>query len=53
MSFKAFHSAKGTIDGVETTVHMSIKGQLAEKITALYEQFMAWFCPQIGSALGL
>jgi putative transposase len=40
MGFKAFHSAKATIDGIET-VHMIRKGQLTEKSMPAYQQFMA------------
>jgi putative transposase len=40
MGFKAFHSAKATIDGIET-VHMIRKGQLTDKSMPAYKQFMA------------
>ena len=40
MGFKAFHSAKATIDGIETA-HMIRKGQLSEKNIPVYKQFMA------------
>ena len=40
MSFKAFHSAKATIDGIETA-HMIRKGQLSEENIPAYKQFMA------------
>jgi transposase-like protein len=39
MGFKAFNSAKATIDGIETA-HMIRKEQLSENIPA-YKQFMA------------
>jgi len=38
--FKAFHSAKATIDGIETA-HMIRKGQLADRTIPAYQQFMA------------
>jgi len=38
--FKAFHSAKATIDGIETA-HMIRKGQLGGKGIPAYKQFMA------------
>src|SRR5512136_687561 len=38
--FKAFHSAKATIDGIETA-HMIRKGQLSEENIPAYKQFMA------------
>jgi putative transposase len=40
MGFKAFHSAKVTIDGVESA-HMIRKRQLSEKNIPVYKQFMA------------
>ena len=40
MGFKAFHSAKATIDGIETA-HMIRKGQLSEENMPAYKQFMA------------
>jgi len=40
LGFKAFHSAKAAIDGIETA-HMIRNGQLAEKNKPAYEQFMA------------
>jgi len=40
MNFKAFHSAKATIDGIETA-HMIRKGQLSDEIIPAYKQFMA------------
>jgi putative transposase len=40
MGFKAFHSAKATIAGIETA-HMSRKGQLSEENIPAYKQFMA------------
>ena len=39
MGFKAFHSAKATIDGIETT-HMIRKGQLSEENMPAYKQFI-------------
>src|SRR5664280_1716893 len=51
MGFKAFHSAKATIDGIETA-HMIRKGQLSEKNIPVYKQFMALagqFYPQISA----
>ena len=40
MGFKAFHSAKATIDGIETE-HMIRKGQLSDENIPAYKQFMA------------
>jgi putative transposase len=40
MGFKAFHSAKATIDGIETA-YMLRKGQLSDENTPAYKQFMA------------
>ena len=40
MGFKAFHSAKATIDGIETT-HMIRKGQLSNENIPANKQFMA------------
>ena len=40
MGFKVFHSAKATIDGIETA-HMIRKGQLSEENIPAYKQFMA------------
>ena len=40
MGFKAFHSAKATIDGIETA-HMLRKGQLSGENMPAYMQFMA------------
>jgi putative transposase len=40
MGFKAFHSAKATIDGIETA-HMIRKGQLYDDNIPAYKQFMA------------
>jgi putative transposase len=40
MGFKAFHSAKATLDGFET-VHMIRKGQLPDEKIPAYKQFMA------------
>jgi putative transposase len=40
MGFKAFHSAKATIAGIETA-HMIRKGQLSEENIPAYQQFMA------------
>ena len=40
MGFKAFHSAKATLDGIETA-HMIRKGQLSEDDMPAYKQFMA------------
>ena len=51
--FKAFHSAKATIDGIETA-HMIRKGQLSDENIPAYKQFMAlagYLCPQISAAL--
>jgi len=39
MGFKAFHSAKATIDGIETA-HMIRKGQLSDENIPAYKQFM-------------
>lgn len=41
MGFKAFHSAKATLDGIETA-HMIRKGQLTDKNIPAYQQFMAF-----------
>jgi putative transposase len=40
MGFKAFYSAKATLDGVET-VHMIHKRQLTDENIPAYQQFMA------------
>ena len=40
MGFEAFHSAKATIDGIETA-HMLRKGQLSGENMPAYMQFMA------------
>ena len=40
MGFKAFHSAKATIDGIETA-HMIRKGQLSDENIPAYKQSMA------------
>jgi putative transposase len=40
MNFKAFHSAKATIDGIETA-HMIRKRQLSDENIPAYKQFMA------------
>jgi putative transposase len=40
MGFKAFHSAKATLDGIETA-HMIRNGQLSEGNMPAYKQFMA------------
>jgi len=40
MGFKAFHSTKATIDGIETA-HMIRKGQLSDENIQAYKQFMA------------
>ena len=40
MGFKAFHSAKATLDGIETA-HMIRKGQLSDENRPAYKQFMA------------
>jgi putative transposase len=40
MGFKAFHSAKATLDSIETA-HMIRKGQLTDKSIPAYQQFMA------------
>ncbi|MGZ7093751.1 MAG: IS6 family transposase, partial [Candidatus Angelobacter sp.] len=37
---KAFHSAKATIDGIET-VHMIRKKQLSDQNISAYQQFIA------------
>jgi transposase-like protein len=37
--FKAFHSTKATIDGIETA-HMIRKGQLGDHSIPAYQQFM-------------
>jgi putative transposase len=39
MGFKAFHSAKATIGGIETA-HMIRKGQLSEENMPAYKQFI-------------
>jgi putative transposase len=39
MGFKAFHSAKATLDGIETA-HMIRKGQLAGRTLPAYQQFI-------------
>ena len=39
MGFKAFNSAKATIDGIETA-HMIRKGQLFDENIPAYKQFM-------------
>ena len=52
MGFKALHSAKAAIDGIETA-YMIRKGQLSEENIPAYKQFMALaglFCPQINAA---
>jgi hypothetical protein len=41
MGFKAFHSAKATIDGIETA-HMIRKGQQSDENIPAYKQFMAF-----------
>jgi len=40
MGFNAFHSAKATLDGIETA-HMIRKGQLTDENIPAYKQFMA------------
>ena len=40
MGFKAFHSAKATIDGIETA-HMIRKEQLSDEDIPAYKQLMA------------
>ena len=40
LGFKAFHSAKATIDGIETA-HMIRKGQLSDENIPAYKQFIA------------
>ena len=40
MGFKAFYSAKATLEGIETA-HMIRKGQLSEGNMSAYKQFMA------------
>ncbi len=40
MGFKAFHSAKAAVDGIETA-HMIRKGQLSDDNIPAYKQFMA------------
>jgi putative transposase len=40
VGFKAFHSAKPTIEGIETA-HMIQKGQLSEENIPAYKRFMA------------
>jgi len=40
MNFKAFHSAKAAIDGIETA-HMIRKKQLTDENISAYKQFMA------------
>jgi putative transposase len=39
MGFKAFHSARATIEGIETA-HMIRKGQLTDDNIPAYQQFM-------------
>ncbi len=39
MGFQAFHSAKATIDGIETA-HMIRKGQLTDENIPAYQQFI-------------
>jgi len=39
ISFKAFHSAKATLDGIETA-HMIRKSQPYEENIPIYRQFM-------------
>jgi putative transposase len=39
VGFKAFRSAKATLDGIEAT-HMTRKGQLSEENIPSYKQFM-------------
>lgn len=46
MGFKAFHSSKATVDGIETA-HMIRKGQLSEENTPAYKRYKAfagYFC---------
>jgi putative transposase len=43
MGFKIFHSAKATIDGIETA-HMIRKGQLSDDHIPAYKQFMVALC---------
>jgi putative transposase len=40
MGFKAFHSARATIEGIETA-YMIRKKQLSENNISAYKQFMA------------
>jgi putative transposase len=40
MGFKTFHSAKATIDGIETA-HMIRKKQLSDENLPAYKQFIA------------
>jgi putative transposase len=40
MGFKAFHSARATIEGIETA-HMIRKGQLTDDNRPAYQQFLA------------
>jgi putative transposase len=40
IGFKAFHSAKATLEGIETA-HMIRKSQLTDKNIPAYQQFMA------------
>jgi putative transposase len=40
MGFKAFYSARATIEGIEAA-HMIRKGQLTDKNIPAYQQFMA------------
>ena len=40
MGFKAFHSAKATIDGIEAA-HMIRKGQLSDENVPAYKHFLA------------
>ena len=40
MGFKAFHSTKATLDGIETA-HMIRKGQLSDEKKPAYKQIMA------------
>jgi putative transposase len=40
LGFNVLHSAKPTLDGIET-VHMIRKGQLTDKNIPAYKQFMA------------
>ena len=39
LGFKAFHSAKATLDGIETA-HMIRKGKLAGKTLPAHQQFI-------------